>query len=68
MAVPDLIANRGWYTTSEAAEELGLSRQTITTAIRDGQLIAHRVGPAERYWAIKPKDLRAFARLIGAAA
>ncbi len=37
--------NPQWLTATQAAKVIGISRQAVNLAIRDGRLAAQRVGP-----------------------
>ena len=50
------VASRQWHTIDEAADYLRISRRTIYHLIRDGQLVAYRVGHGG-HRRIKSEDL-----------
>ena len=51
----DLAESEAWWTTSEAARFLGLTRGGVTAAIRRGELPATRHG---RAWLVREADVR----------
>lgn len=52
-----------WLTTTQAAELIGVTRQTIARWIREGRLHARRIQVGERaIYRIEPTELAAFAR------
>jgi len=48
---------RPWLTTGEAAELVGVHRDTITRWVREGRLTAHRWGGAGAWQRISRADL-----------
>jgi excisionase family DNA binding protein len=45
-----------FYTTGEAAEEIGVSRQTLQTWIADGKIIPPKMVGTTRVWSQKHVD------------
>jgi excisionase family DNA binding protein len=55
---PNAIKKNGYYTPTEAAAKLGISRQSVVSAIHRGEIRAEKVGPARRFWAIRPAEMQ----------
>jgi hypothetical protein len=53
-----------WLSTTEAGKLLGISRQAVSLAIRQGRLTGRLIGGR---WALDPDDVASFAYLRGAA-
>lgn len=52
---PDASVLQGYWTTDEAARELGLSQRTIFKRLKDGSLTGFRIkGKFKKEWRIKP--------------
>jgi len=49
-----------FYTISEAARKLGISRQAVHLAIQKGHLKAHERKAVISEWRISPKDLESY--------
>lgn len=50
-----MMRSKDWLSTSEVAEKLAVTRQTVNDWIRVGKLPADRVG---KRWRVKPEALR----------
>jgi excisionase family DNA binding protein len=45
------------WSIAEVANDLGMSKDTITTWVKSGRLKASRIG---RFWRIRPQDVEVF--------
>jgi excisionase family DNA binding protein len=57
MATPGILKTMGLMTTSEAADTIGIHRNTIWNAIKQGHIPANKIGNAI---ALDPKDVAEF--------
>ena len=60
----------GWFTTRQAAAELGVDPRSVINAINARQLVAERVGRGRGVWRVDPTSVQRLkaARSEGAAA